>query len=74
MASVILRDGRAADVASASRPTAEAIERSRRLGALRMRRQGVRVGLIARHYGVTRQTIHNWLRAIPAEAAELVAF
>lgn len=64
MASVILRDGQQADVARVHRYSGQEIDRARMLGAAAMRQQGVAVTLIARHYGVTRQTIHNWLRAL----------
>lgn len=69
--SMILRDGRAAEVSS-DRPADDAvIDRARRLGAKNLRDRGYTVRQIARHYGVTRQTIYNWLATIPADAAGL---
>ena len=66
-----MRDGRAAEVAPPLCPTVAEIDRVRMLGAWSLKKKKVPVKLIARHYGVTRQTIYNWLAAIPADAAPL---
>jgi transposase len=61
MASVILRDGRAADVVPVHRWSEDMVIRTRMRGAWEMKRAGVQVKYIAKHYGVTRQTIYNWI-------------
>lgn len=73
--SLVLRDGRAVEARPFRRPTTpDERRRARRLAALRMRTAGEPVQAIADFLGVSRQTIYNWLRGIPPEAATMAAF
>ena len=59
--------------AGAIRWTPDVIDRARRLGAKRLRDGGWPMDAIGRYFGVSRQTVYNWLAAWqddgPAEGA-----
>lgn len=73
MASIVRVDGTEAEIDRGSRITEREIEWLRRNGALIMKQQGLPLRLIARYFGVTRETIRNWIKSLPAEGQPVSA-